>query len=117
MKIRVTFASFAAAAFLLSACSSVSNLWPFGGEKYQDRSRAPANSTAYQCASGKRFYVRNLEDGAAVWLILPDREVRLNKTGDSRYSNGTAVLDVSGAEASLSEGPARLSGCKAASAG
>lgn len=112
MKIRLLYASLAAAALLLSACSSV-NLWPFGEEKYQDRSKAPANSTAYQCTSGKRFYVRKLEDGAAVWLILPDREVRLNKTAESRYGNGSAVLDLSGSEASLSEGPATLSGCKA----
>lgn len=117
MKTGFTRAAVAAMALLsLSACSSVSNLWPFGGEKYQDRSKAPPNSTAYQCAGGKRFYVRNLEDGAAVWLILPDREVRLDKAGASRYSNGVAVLELSGGAANLSEGPATLKDCKAATA-
>lgn len=111
-----TFASLASAALLLSACGSI-NLWPFGGDQYQERSRAPANSTAYQCAAGKRFYVRTLENGAAVWLILPDREVRLDRIGDSRYGNGIAVLDLSGGAASLSEGPATLNDCKPASAG
>ncbi len=61
----------------------------------------------------KRFYVRKLEDDA-VWLILPDREVRLARNSDSRYSNGITVLELSGTEASLSDGPAALNGCKAA---
>ena len=115
MKIRFIQATIAALAGLfLSACSSV-NLWPFGGEKLQERAKAPANSTAYQCAGGKRFYVRNIEDGA-VWVILPDREVRLNKTTDSRYSNGIAVLDIAAGEATLADGPASLKNCKAATA-
>jgi membrane-bound inhibitor of C-type lysozyme len=81
----------------------------------QDRSRVPANATAYQCNGGKRFYVRRLEEGAAVWLILPDREVRLAKASESRYSNGIAVLDLSGSDATLADGtPAVWSGCKAA---
>jgi membrane-bound inhibitor of C-type lysozyme len=119
MKTGLTRASLAATLLLtLSACGSFNvNLWPFGGgDKYQDRSKVPANSTAYQCGSGKRFYVRNLEDGAAVWLILPDREVRLGKTSASRYSNGITVLELSGDAASLSEGPNTLSGCKTVAA-
>jgi membrane-bound inhibitor of C-type lysozyme len=117
MKKRFVLASVAAVT-VLSACSSVSNLWPFGGsgDKYVGRDRTPPNSTAYQCTSGKRFYVRKLEDGA-VWLILPDREVRLARDSDSRYSNGITVLEFSGSEASLSEGPAASNGCKAATPG
>jgi membrane-bound inhibitor of C-type lysozyme len=103
----------------LAGCGGINvNVWPFGGgEKYQDRSKAPANATAYQCDSGKGFYVRTLEDGAAVWLILPDREVRLGKVSEARYSNGIAVLELSGGNATLADGSAAgLKGCKAATA-
>ncbi|HEX8963950.1 MAG TPA: hypothetical protein VF801_13190 [Rhodocyclaceae bacterium] len=118
MKTRFALASIAAAT-VLSGCSSVSNLWPFHGDSdtYTARDRTPANSTAYQCPGGKRFYVRQLEDGAAVWLILPDREVRLARNSESRYSNGITVLELSGGQASLSEGPTALNGCKAPTPG
>jgi hypothetical protein len=117
MKTGLTRAALAAIILsTLSACGGFNvNLWPFGGsDKSVDRTRTPANATAYQCAAGKRFYVRNLEDGAAVWLILSDREVRLDRTSASRYSNGVTVLEISSGEASLSEGTSSLSGCKAA---
>ncbi|MDD5249321.1 MAG: hypothetical protein PHY45_10065 [Rhodocyclaceae bacterium] len=108
-------ASAMAVALILSGCGGV-NLWPFGGEKLQEHSRVPANATAYQCDGGKRFYVRTLDDGAA-WLILPDREIRLAKVGDARYSNGIAVLEVTGDAAKLTDGSASaFAGCKAAAA-
>ncbi len=115
MMFRFARTSLAAALGLsLAACGSFNvNLWPFGGEKHQDRSKAPANATAYQCAGGKNFYVRNLEDGA-VWLMLPDREVRLSKTGEARFANGAAVLDLSAGAATLADGPTTLKDCKAA---
>lgn len=100
---------------LLSGCGGV-KLWPFGGETAQDRSRSPANATEYQCTGGKRFHVRYLDNGAA-WLILAEREVRLDKVaaGGTRYSNGITVLDVSGNEATLAGAAAvSFAGCKAA---
>lgn len=105
---------------LLAGCGdiNVKKYIPFSGDTSQERSRTPANATEYQCAAGKRFYVRTLEGGAAVWLILPEREVRLEKLGAEtgvRYSNGIAVLDINGKEASLRDGTAiSLVGCKAA---
>jgi len=63
---------------LLAGCGGV-NLWPFGDGETSEPSRAPANATAYQCEGGKRLYVRLLEDGAAAWAILPEREIRLDK--------------------------------------
>lgn len=102
---------------LLSACSGV-NLWPFGKEEVRERSRTPANASAFQCAGGKRFYLRLLENGSAAWLILGDREVRLDKvagTTGTRYSNGIAVLNLNGNEATLEDGPANAyAGCKKA---
>ena len=88
----------ALAPILLAGCGGV-NLWPFG-DGGRDISRAPANATKYQCDGGKRFYVRNLEDAAAVWLILPEREVRLNKVAaaaGARYATGKLTLEITGA--------------------
>ncbi|MDK9716020.1 MAG: MliC family protein [Sulfuritalea sp.] len=103
---------------LLAGCGDINvrKYIPFTGDAPQERSRTPANATEYQCSAGKRFYVRTLEGGAAVWLILPEREVRLNKLGagaDMRYSNGIAVLEISGNTATLTDGAAAtFTGCK-----
>ncbi len=113
-------ASLIVVSLLLPGCGGV-KLWPFGSDTVQERSRTPANATEYQCAGGKRFFVRTLEGGAAVWLILPEREVRLDKLAagsGTRYGNGIAVLEISGGEASLTDGTAvSLTGCKAAGGG
>lgn len=117
--IRTALLASAGLSLLLSGCGSVKvNLWPFGGEGAQDRPIKPTNSTEYQCNGGKRFYVRYLDNGAAAWLIYPDREVRLDKvsaTSGTRYSNGIAMLEINGNETMLSDGPAiSYTGCKAA---
>jgi len=113
----VTGAGLAAIALLLAGCGDINvrKYIPFGDDSpTPERSRTPPNSTEYQCAAGKRFYVRLLENGAAVWLILPEREVRLNKLGTgTRYSNGVAVLELNGNEATLTDGAASpFTGCK-----
>lgn len=99
-------------ALLLTACGSVSKMWPFGDDKAAG-ANSRSNATAYHCDGGKRFHVRLVDNGAAAWLILPDREVLLDKTSGNRYSNGIAVLDLEGSEASLKDGdkPA-YTGCK-----
>jgi len=110
-------AALAAISLLLTGCGDINikKYIPFTNDTPQERSRTPANATEYQCSAGKRFYVRTLEGGAAAWLILPEREVRLNKLGagaDQRYSNGIAVLEIKGSEATLTDGAAAFSGCK-----
>jgi hypothetical protein len=87
-----------------AGCSTVSgltdkvsdvHLWPFGDSKSKDRSYKPENASEYQCASNKKFFLRTLENGDSVWLILPEREVALAKTSkDStkRYTNGITTL-------------------------
>ena len=111
-------ASLIVVSLLLPGCGGV-KLWPFGSDAVQERSRTPANATEYQCAGGKRFFVRTLEGGAAVWLILPERELRLDKLAADaglRYGNGIAVLEIKGSEASLKDGTAiSFSGCKTGS--
>lgn len=118
MKRRLTRATALACATLTSsACSSVNvSMWPFGGDKEQDPSRTPAGATAYQCEDGKRLFVRYLDNGAAAWVILPDREFRLNRINSgagTRYSNGSSTLDVKDNEVTLFDG-AKLTrvGCK-----
>ena len=61
--------------------------------------------------------MRYLDNGAAAWVILPEREFRLNKTASTsgtRYSNGSATLDIKDSGATLSDGAAVThAGCKA----
>ena len=95
---------------LLAGCESMSmpSMPTFFGEKNLERSRVPVNSTAYLCAGGKRLYVRYLDNGAAAWVILPEREFRLDRVaggGGTRYGSGKAVLAVNGDEVTLSDGP------------
>ncbi len=119
MKHRITrTAAITGATLLLGACGSVNlDVLSFGGAKEQDTTRAPAGATAYACEGGKRLYLRYLDNGAAVWVILPGREFRLNKatSGDAnRYSNGSATLEINDAGATLSDGAAVThAGCKA----
>jgi membrane-bound inhibitor of C-type lysozyme len=112
---RIAALTVAGSNLLLGACSSVS-LWPFSGSKEQDPSRTPPGATAYACEGGTRLFVRYLENGAAAWVILPEREFRLNKaTSDTgtRYSNGNATLDIKDGGVTLSDGAVVThAGCK-----
>lgn len=116
MKHRITrAAALTYASLMLSACSSIS-LWPFGGDQERDTSRPPVGATMYQCDNSKRFFVRYLDNGAAAWVILPDRQFRLNKAASgSSYSNGSDTLELKGGVATLSDGAnVTRAGCKAA---
>ena len=114
--IRAASPAFACLALLLTGCESV-NLWPFGGGTGQEQSRTPASAIEYQCNAGKRFYVRYLDNGNAAWVIFPEREFRLDKVASesgARYSNGIAMLETNGNEATLRDGPTiAFTGCKA----
>lgn len=87
----------------LSACSSI-KLNPFSSES-AEHSRGPANATEYICDGKGHFYVRMLNQGNDAWLIFPDHEVNLPKSGgDNRYSSGAITLVVNGAETTLNDG-------------
>ena len=114
--IRFTAAALGATA-LLAGCGSIKapNLWPFGGgTTTTERSRVPTNAVEYRCAAGKHFYLRTLDGGEAIWLILDERQVRLERLGSSqRYSKGKTMLEVNGDEATLTDGAgSSFSGCK-----
>ena len=99
--------------FLLAGCGGVS-LWPFGEGSKEEVSRKPANATEYRCDGGKAFYVRNIDAGA-VWLIAPDREIRLEKpagSADLAYSAGKVRLEITAQTATLLDPPAQFLACK-----
>jgi len=103
-------------AAFLAGCGSV-NLWPFGSDS-KEQSRKPTDATEYQCAGGNVFYVRNLDAGA-VWLIAPDRQIRLERAAGSSaqvYAAGKVRLEISGQDATLVDPPAQFAGCKRADA-
>ena len=102
---------------LLSGCGGVS-LWPFGSSGSTEQSRKPSDATEYLCEGGKVFYVRNLETDA-VWLIAPDRQIRLERpagTKDSVYTTGKVRLEIAAQTATLLDPPAQFLGCKRADA-
>jgi len=104
---------------LLTGCGGF-RLWPFSSSsKVEAAGYKPQNATEYLCDAGKKFYVRNIDNGAAVWLILPDREVALNRAVNSqsptRYSNGITTLEIIGTDATLDiNATTSLKGCKQA---
>ncbi|MCM2290143.1 MAG: MliC family protein [Sulfuritalea sp.] len=115
----MTTAAALTVAVMLAGCGdiNVKKYLPFGGDStIQERPRTPANAVEYQCAGNKRFFLRTLEGGAAVWLILPERELRLDRLGageGTRYSKGNTVLELGGAEATLTDGATpSFTGCK-----
>lgn len=94
------------------------NLWPFGESRSTEASRKPSNAAEYQCDGGKAIYVRNLDDGA-VWLIAPDREIRLDKLRDAKgavYGVGKVRLELTEQSATLLDPPAQFLSCKRAGA-
>ncbi len=102
---------------LLGACSSMDKYNPFTTEKPAETYK-PANSTEYQCEGNVRFFVRMLNKENAVWLMYPDREVRLEATaeGSNRYTNSVAVLEINDTMATLTDGSnINYTDCKAVS--
>jgi hypothetical protein len=100
---------------LLAGCGSmsVSSLWPFGESETPENSRKPANATEYRCAEGRTFYVR--PEGDSMWLIAPDRELRLQKKAEGSYGAGRVILELSkDGGAILVDPPSAFSSCKRA---
>ena len=114
LKSAFTFPAILLPVLLLSGCGSVS-LWPFGDSAGTELSRKPVNATEYLCEGGKVFYVRAIDENN-IWLIAPDREIRLGKLAadgeTSRYGVGKIVLELRGPAASLIDPPAQFAGCK-----
>ena len=103
-------------AALLAGCGGI-DLWPFASGS-TELSRKPSDATEYLCSGGKVFYVRNLDAGA-VWLIAPDRQIRLERPPGSTgqiYASGKVRLEISPQDVTLLDPPAVFIGCKRADA-
>ena len=98
------------APLLLAGCGGYSL---FGDGEVSEKSRKPANATEYRCDGGKTFFVRTIDAGA-VWLIAPDRELRLDKQADGRYALGRVQLEMTNERVELADPPATYANCKRA---
>jgi hypothetical protein len=93
----------------LAGCGAGSVLPFFGGET-PETSRRPANATEYRCEGGVTLYVRQLE--GAIWLIAPDREIRLDKKAEGRYAFGRVELDMDKDRLDLIDPPSNQVNCR-----
>jgi len=102
---------------LLAGCGSLDFVGLGSGPAGESVHR-PANATEYRCAGGVGFWLRNLE-GGAIWLIAPDRELRVDAVkgaGGARYAVGRVELTLDGEAAELIDPPTKFAGCKKAPA-
>lgn len=100
-----------AMAVLLGGCSTVEQFWA-GGPREQARNRPGV--TDYRCEGSKTFGLRMEQGAKAAWVVLPDREFRLDAVAGSegRYSNGRTTLTLKGGQPAVEEGGTPLfSGC------
>ena len=93
--------------FLLNGCSSfnldkekITDIFSLDDE---DHILSPENSIQFTCDQNQIFFLRYLEDKNAVWIILDNREFRLEKdlVDASKYSNGKTVLEISQGNVSI----------------
>ena len=91
--------------------------WPFGSSG-GEANRIPPGAAEFACARGKRLFVRFADDGRSAWVILPDREFRLErKEGSDAYTNATTRLSATGDSTQLDvEGTRQYADCKRKSA-
>ncbi len=86
---------------LLNSCSSIkldkdkiADIFSLDSE---GKGLSSEDSTPFICDQNKIFFLRYLENKNAVWIILDDREFRLEKdlVANDKYSNGKTVLEIS----------------------
>ena len=62
-----------------------------------ERNNRPEDSVEYNCDKKKTFFLSYINKKKSVWLILPDREFRLNQIDGSEniYTNNITTLEIS----------------------
>ena len=95
-------------ALALAGCGSA---LPFFGGETPEANRKPANATEYRCEGGVSLYVRQLDAGA-VWLIAPDREIRLDRKAEGRWGFGPVELDIDKDRLDLIDPPTNRVNCQ-----
>jgi hypothetical protein len=79
---------------------------PMLNGEFREQSTAPKDAFLYQCEKNKNFYVKSLEGGKEMWLILPNREFGLKQiaTLKNTYNNETITLEINDPETYIKEG-------------
>ena len=86
---------------LLSSCSgfsldknSIERIFVF--DEYEKIDSTPKDAILFQCANNESFYIKYLEENNAVWVILKDREFRLDKIeGENQtFTNTSTTLNI-----------------------
>ena len=84
---------------LISSCTSIKldkeNIVDIFSLDDENQSLSPENSIQFTCDQNKKFFLRYLENKNAVWIILDNREFRLEKdlVDDNKYSNSKTTLN------------------------
>ena len=57
----------------------------------------PEDSIEYNCDKKKTFFLSYLNEGKSVWIVLPDREFKLDQIDESLniYSNDITTIEMS----------------------
>ena len=86
--------------FLILSCSSlnIDRIEEILAFEYEKIDSIPEDAIKFQCANNEFFYLKYLDENNAVWVILKDREFRLDKieSQDKAYANTTTTLDIKG---------------------
>jgi hypothetical protein len=95
--------------FFISSCGSIKipdvSIPMLNGD-YRELSTAPKDAFLYQCEKNKKFYVKTLEGGKEMWLILPNREFGLKQVEalKNTYNNEITTLEINDPETYIKEG-------------
>ena len=85
---------------MLSSCSTlsldtdkISEALTWGGDK---NNSLPKNAVTFACAKSQAFFIQYLDEKNAVWVVLKNREFRLNKSPDqtNTFTNGDTLLKI-----------------------
>jgi hypothetical protein len=84
------------------ACSldkvpKIDSLSNFFSNDINERNIRPEDSIKYNCDKKKTFFLLYLKEKKSVWVILPDREFRLNQIDETQdiYTNNITTLAIS----------------------
>jgi len=88
-----------------SSCSSLSidkeatfkeRIIKIFANNYEEVNLIPKDVTKFDCENNEFFYLKYLEENNAVWVILKNREFRLDKIEglEESYANSTTTIDI-----------------------
>jgi len=84
---------------LSSSCSlpKVPDLPNIFSNEVSEKNIRPEGSIEYNCEKKKTFFLSYLNDKKSVWIVLPNREFKLNQIDESQniYSNNITTLEIS----------------------